>query len=320
MIDVMLLGIGSMVPLPGRWLSSALLRIGQSLVLLDCGEGTQVAMRERHWGFRKLDAICLSHLHADHCAGLPGLFHTIGNAGKRTPLTIYGPEGTIDVIRGLRAIAPHLPYDMTVTELADGAETEGPEGLRVAVAEGEHRVPVLAYRLERPRATRFQPDRARTLGVPIDQWSVLQHGEAVVVDGRTVEPHEVLGEAREGVALGFATDTRPTDAVRDVVRGVDLLISEATFGDDGDLDRAIRRGHMTFREAAALARDAEAGHLWLTHFSAAIMDPDIWRDNAAEVFPAVTVGHAGLSATLAFDGGYQPNTVSEGISDDPAVD
>src|SRR5690625_4770875 len=102
MIDVMLLGTGAMVPLPDRWLSSALVRVGSSLILLDCGEVTQIAMRERHWGFRRLDAICLSHMHADHVAGVPGLLHTVANAGKTSPLMIYGPVGTIDVITGLR--------------------------------------------------------------------------------------------------------------------------------------------------------------------------------------------------------------------------
>jgi ribonuclease Z len=309
MIDVMLLGTGAMVPLPDRWLSSALLRTGQSLILLDCGEGTQIAMRERHWGFRKLTTICLSHLHADHCAGLPGLFHTVANAGKRTPLAIYGPPGTFDVVRGLRAIVPKLPYDMAVTELTDGATVEGPEGVRITVAEGEHRVPVLAYRFDRPRARRFRSDRAQELGVPIDRWSVLQAGRAVVVGGRRVEPGDVLGEDREGVALGFVTDTRPVDGVKDLVRGVDLLISEATFGDDADIAKAVSRGHMTFREAATLARDAGAGHLWLTHFSAALEDPKAFVQYAADVKPEVTVGYAGLSATLAFDGGYRAVTV-----------
>src|SRR5690606_19806934 len=137
-------------------------RVGSSLILLDCGEGTQIAMRERHWGFRRLDAICLSHLHADHVAGIPGLLHTIANAGKTSPLEIYGPVGTIRVIEGLRTIAPVLPFDMVVHELDDGAAIEGPAGLAIRVAAGEHRVPVLGYRLERARAPRFDADRARS--------------------------------------------------------------------------------------------------------------------------------------------------------------
>jgi ribonuclease Z len=316
MIDVMLLGTGAMVPLPDRWLSSALLRTGRSLILLDCGEGTQIAMRERHWGFRRLTTICLSHLHADHCAGLPGLFHTVANAGKRSPLAIYGPPGTSDAVNGLRAIAPHLPFEVTVTELTDGATVEGPEGVQITVAEGEHRVSVLAYRFDRPRQRRFRSDRAVELGVPMDRWSELQAGRTVVVDGRTVEPGDVLGEHREGVALGFATDTRPIDDVRNLVHGVDLLISEATFGDDADIDKAIARGHMTFREAATLARDAEARHLWLTHFSAALEDPEAFVGFAADVMPEVTVGYAGLSATLAFEGGYRADTDANLEDDD----
>lgn len=308
MIDVMLLGTGAMVPLPDRWLSSALVRVGSSLVLLDCGEGTQIAMRERHWGFRRLDAICLSHLHADHVAGIPGLLHTIANAGKTTPLAIYGPSGTVEVIEGLRTIAPVLPFDVVVHELDDGAEVKGPAGLAIRAAAGEHRVPVLGYRLERARSRRFDPDRARALGVPVDLWSYLQRGERVAVDGLIVRPDQVLGEARPGVALGFVTDTRATPALRDLVAGVGLLISEGTYGDDAAAEGAERWGHMTFRQAATQARDAAVGHLWLTHFSAGMRDPEAWRENAATVFPDVTVGYAGLAATLAFDGGYRPAT------------
>jgi ribonuclease Z len=319
MIDVMLLGTGAMVPLPNRWLSSALVRVGGSLVLLDCGEGTQIAMRERHWGFRKLDAICLSHLHADHVAGIPGLLHTIANAGKRSPLAIYGPIGTIAVIEGLRTVAPVLPFDLLVRELRDGEEVEGPAGLAIRVAEGEHRVPVIGYRFDRARSRRFDPERARALGVPLPDWSVLQRGEPVIVAGREIAPGEVLGERRPGVALGFVTDTRATPALRDLIAGVDLLISEGTYGDDSAAEGAARYGHMTFRQAATQARDAGVGHLWLTHFSASMGRPEDWRHNAADVFPEVTIGRAGLAATLAFDAGYQPAADLPRADDDDAT-
>lgn len=313
MIDVMLLGTGAMVPLPGRWLSSALVWVGSSLVLLDCGEGTQVAMRERHWGFRRLDAVCISHLHADHTAGLPGLLHTLANADKTDPLTIYGPPGTAAMVRAVSVLAPYLPFDLYVHELGGGDEVEGPGGLSIRVAEGIHRIPVLGYRLALARAPRFAPEKATALGVPVDLWSVLQHGDAVVVGNRQVSPEEVTGEPRPGVALGFATDTRPCDPIRELVRGVDLLISEATYGSDDETGRARVRGHMTFREAATQAREADAGHLWLTHFSAGLDKPEAFLRNAEEVFPSVTVGYAGLEATLAFDGGYQPvGTPAEG--------
>src|SRR5699024_9640362 len=134
--------------------------------LFDCGEGTQVSMRRFHWGFKRLDAILLSHVHADHVAGLPGFFHTVANAGRTDPMHIYGPEGTIEVIKGLRTIAPWLRYDMVIHELQDGDTFELPSGLKGRVSVGDHRIPVLAYRLDAPRAPGFLPDRAEALDIP----------------------------------------------------------------------------------------------------------------------------------------------------------
>lgn len=312
MIDVMLLGTGAMVPLPKRWLSSALVRVADSLVLLDCGEGTQIAMRERHWGFRKLDAICLSHLHADHVAGVPGLLHTIANAGKTTPLMICGPVGTIEVVRALRAIAWEMPFEVIVQELDHGEEVSGPAGLRIRVAEGVHRVPVIAYRIELPRQPRFDPERATELGVPVTEWSRLQRGDRVQIDESIIEPSMVRGEERVGVALGFVTDTRATDELQELVRGVDLLIAEGTYGDDDRADGARAYGHMTFRQSARLAAGAGVGHLWLTHFSAGMEKPERWLGNATEEFANVTVGQSGLAARLNFDTGYQPFNDADG--------
>ena len=318
MIDVLLLGTGAMMPLPGRWLSSALVRVNGSLTLLDCGEGTQITMREFGWGFKRLDAICLTHQHADHVAGLPGLFHTVANAGRTEPMHVYGPPGTVDVITGLRVIAPHLPFDMVVHELDGGAEAVLPSGLMARTAYGEHRVPVLAYRFDLPRAPGFQVRKAKALGVPQQLWRALQHGRAVEVDGRTVEPSEVLGPARKGVSLGFVTDTRPGSAVRDLVHGVDLLISEGTYGDDADAPKAVQHGHMTFREAATLARDAGAGALWLTHYGVGLTEPAEWLDNARSVFPRTTLGVSGLQGRLTYRDGYEPADESSASSDSPA--
>lgn len=312
MIDVLLLGNGAMLPLPDRWLSSALIRMNGSLTLFDCGEGTQVTARRYHWGFKRIDAILLSHMHADHVAGLPGLFLTVSNAGRTEPMHIYGPAGTIEVITGLRVIAPWLRYDMVIHELDDGDTFELPSGLRGTVAAGDHRMPVLAYRLDAPRSPGFLPDRAEALGVPRRLWSVLQRGEPVEVDGRTIEPGEVMTSPREGVSLGLVTDTRPTDGIRDLVRGVDLLVSEATYGDDADLPKALEHKHMTYREAATQAREARARHLWLTHFGASMDDPHAFDANAREVFPNVELGHAGMTGRIAFDEGYVSGVAAGG--------
>jgi ribonuclease Z len=304
-IDVVLLGTGAMVPLPGRWLSSALIRVNGSLILFDCGEGTQIAMREVHWGFRRLDAICLSHLHADHVAGLPGLFHTVTNAGRTEPMHIFGPPGTRRVVDGLRVIASHLPYEVAVTELVDDETFGLPGGLAGSVREGSHRVPCLGYRLSAARQPAFRRDRAVALGVPRELWSRLQSGETIIVDGRPVRPADVLGEARPGIALGLVTDTRPTEALAELVRGVDLLICEATYGEDDERPKAELHGHMTLREAATLAGQANVKNLWLTHFGAGMMDPMSYRSFAQELFPPAEIGESGLTASLTFRRGYE---------------
>lgn len=305
MIDVVLLGTGAMVPLPGRWLSSVLIRVNGALILFDCGEGTQIAMRQVHWGFRRLDAICLSHLHADHVAGLPGLFHTVANAGRTGPLRIFGPAGTVDVVNGLRVIAPQLPYEIVVNELADGATFTLPEGLNGSVREGRHGVPCLGYRMSADRGPAFRRDRALALGVPRAEWSRLQDGETVIVDGSMVRPADVLGEDRTGISLGLITDTRPTEGLVELVRDVDLLICEATYGEDAELPKAERHGHMTIREAATLATQASVGNLWLTHFGAGMREPESYHSFAQSLFASTEIGHRGLTGSMTFRHHYE---------------
>lgn len=315
MIDLLLLGTGAMVPLPDRYLSSVLFRLGGSLNLIDCGEGTQMTWRRFHWGFKRLENIFITHHHADHVAGLPGLFHTVANAGRTEPMHIYGPAGTLRVIEGLRVIAPYLPYDMYVHELGDGDTFDLPNGIRGRVAYGDHRGPVLAYRFDLSRDPAFLPDRARELSVPQPAWGRLQRGEEVEVDGRVVRPADVLGEPRKGVSFALVTDTRPADSLVELVHGADLLICEGTYGDDADHPNAVEKRHMTFREAATIARDANVGSLWLTHFGVGMTDPDAWEHNARAVFPASQVGFAGLTGQITFEGGYRPGTLA--ASDSP---
>lgn len=310
MIDVMLLGTGAMVPLPGRHLSAVQFRVRSSLYLIDCGEGTQVAMRSFHWGFRKLDAIFLTHFHLDHVGGLPGLLHTLANSGKTDPLHIFGPEHSVEILQHFLILALPMPFEVHVTELADGDTFELPNGLRGRVASGEHRAPVLTYRFDIDRGRAFLPERAEALGVPRSDWSALQSGASLEVGGRTVQPDDVLSAPRRGVSFGIATDTRPVPSIATMMNGVDLLIAEGTYGDDADHEKAVSRGHMTFREAATLAREANVGALWLTHFGAGMTDPRGWRQNAADIFPDVTLGYSGLTGTIAFEKGLEPSSES----------
>jgi ribonuclease Z len=300
MIDLLLLGNGAMMPLPDRWLSCLLVRCRGELTLFDCGEGTQIPWRRFGWGFRRLGAICLSHWHADHVAGLPGLLHSLANAGRTEPVAIYGPVETERVVRGLRVIAPALPFDTVVHELAGGETIALPGGMTANTLVAAHRVPCLAYRVAVDRGRRFDPDRARALGVPIELWRPLQRGETVTWPDGSALPDDVLGKARRGISFGFVTDTRPLPSMPPFLAGVDLLICEGTYGDPADLGKAVENKHMTFAEAAAIARQAEAGALWLTHFSPALEHPEAFRSEASAIFPNVTLGYSGLTVTLSF--------------------
>lgn len=294
-LDLALVGTGGMMPLPRRWQASVLLRYRGHLILFDCGEGTQISLRTLGWGFKAIDAILISHVHGDHVAGVPGLLLTLGNAGRTERLTVLGPPGLTHVLNGLLRIAPHLPFELACHELSGGQDMTL-LGLNIRTAAADHHVPCVAYRIDVPRARRFLPDRARELGVPVAEWSRLQDGQP----WGTVQPDDVLGPPRRGVAVGLVTDTRPTRELVELVRGVDLLIEEGMYGDDADLERARDRKHMTYREAAEQAREAGVGELVLTHFSPSLTDPMAYLDNARSVFPRVEIGVDHLTRTLQF--------------------
>jgi ribonuclease Z len=239
-------------------------------------------------------------MHADHVAGLPGLLHALANSARTEPVGIFGPRGTVDVVSALRVLAPVLPYEVRVTELAGGEAFSLPGGLRGSCAAGEHALPVLGFRVDLRRDRAFRPDRARALGVPVGLWGSLQRGEGVRWDGGSADPDQVLGPPRAGLAIGYITDTRPLEALTALVRGVDLLVCEGTYGSDDDQAKAVANRHMTFRDAATVARDARAGRLWITHFSPAVENPAAFAPAATAIFPATTVASDGLATSLAF--------------------
>ena len=293
MLDVALVGTSGTMPLPGRWLASTLVRYGGHLVLFDCGEGTQISLRALGWGIKDIDLILISHVHGDHILGLPGLLLTQANSARTEPLRIVGPPGATDVVKSLLVVAPHLPFEVRMYEFSGGDCLEL-DDLRVTCALGDHRVPCLGYRLDLPRGARFLPERARALGVPLEDWKRLQRGESV----GNVAPADVTGPPRRGLAVSLMTDTRPTEALAALANGVDILVCEGTFGSDEDQPRAVERKHMTFREAAALAAQAEAKQLVLTHFSPALVNPEEFATNAREVFPNTVVGCDHLTFNL----------------------
>ena len=295
MLDIALVGTGGMLPLPNRWLASVLLRYSNHLVLFDCGEGTQISLRQLGWGIKDIDLILISHVHGDHVTGLPGLLLSQANSERTQPLRIVGPPGFCTILQGLRVVAPYLPFEVHCQELAED-DCLTLDELQITCTPGEHHVPQRTYRLELPRAPRFLPERARELGVPLEDWKRLQRGEVV----GDVQPADVLGTPRRGLSVGLVTDTRPTDRIASLIQDVDLLICEGTYGSDDDRSRAVERRHMTFREAATLANRAGVRQLLLSHFSPALVNPEAYADNARQVFPNSIVGHDHLTLSLRF--------------------
>jgi ribonuclease Z len=298
-IDVCLVGTGGTMPIPGRALASALVRVGPEMILFDCGEGTQVAMRAPGWGFGGLSTICLTHVHADHIAGLPGLLLTLGTSGRTAPVRIFGARFTAEVVEALRILAPRLPYAVEVRELR-GGESFPIAGGTMRTLALRHHVPCLAYRLDVARGRRFQPERARELGVPLDLWRQLQDGKTADWPGGRAVPDDVLGPPRPGLALAYVTDTRPVDTLPEFVRGVDLLICESTYLAPGDEERAAEHDHMHLSETCQIAAAGQVRRLWLTHFSPAVPDPAAHADEAVALCPIAEIGRDGMTTTLAF--------------------
>src|SRR5260370_5365568 len=284
-----MLGTCGMMPLPGRWLSCALLRCGSTLTLLDCGEGTQIPWKSLGWGFRQLGAICCTHMHADHVAGLPGVLFMVAHAGRTEPLDIYGPPGTIYVVEGLRRIVAELPFAVQMHELKSGEHFALPGGLQGSCNAAAHGVPCLAYRLELERNPAFLPEQAQALGLPVQLWSRLQRGETLEYSGQMITPEQVLGPPRRGISLAFITDTRPTQQLSAFAHDVDLLICESMYDDPGDLPLAKAHAHMLAEEAAHIAQAAGARSFLLRHFCSPITRPP-WAGKAAQHLVSNGVG------------------------------
>jgi len=275
-----------------------LLRNGSTLTLFDCGEGTQIPWKSLGWGFRQLGAICFTHMHADHVAGLPGVLFMVAHAGRTEPLDIYGPPGTAYVIEGLRRIAAEMPYPIQIHELKSGEQFALPGGLQGSCAAASHGVPCLAYRAELLRKPAFQVEKAQALGLPVQLWSRLQHGEALEYNGQIITPQQVLGPPRRGISLAFITDTRPTKALSEFARDVDLLICESMYDDPGDLVLARANAHMLAEESAGIAQAAGAQALLLTHFSPKIVDTSLAERAARQIFANSRAARDGMVVTL----------------------
>lgn len=301
MLKVTLLGTGGMMPLKARALASAMLEANGRRLLIDCGEGTQVQIRACGMGFKAIDGVLITHFHGDHVSGLPGLLMSMGNQGREAPLLIAGPPGLTHVVNSLRVIAPELPFEILFHEI-DPASPQpfACAGLEIAPFALRHGMPCLGYRMTLNRPGKFLPEQARKNGVPMKLWSVLQKQPSAEWEGVTYTRDMVLTPPRRGIAVTYATDTRPTESLREAARDCDLLIAEAMFGDLDKLDRARESGHMLMAEAAQIARDAGARRLWFTHYSPAMPEPGRFLDAARAICPAAELGEDGKQIDLPY--------------------
>lgn len=301
MIDVCLLGTGGVMPLPGRWLSSALIRYNGKMILIDCGEGTQIPIRLAGWGFKAIDAVLITHYHGDHIAGLPGLLLTIGNSGRIEPLTLVGPPSIKKVVEGLTVIAPELPYELKFIEMPDSKEAETQlNGLIINSMPADHTVTCLCYSVLLKRQGKFDVTTANKLKIPVKYYKQLQQGQQVEVSGKIIKPGMVVGPERRGIKVCYCTDTRPTDKLIDFAREADLLISEGMYGSNEELEKAIQKKHMTFTESAEIAMNAKVQALWLTHYSPSLTEPGKYINEAKKIFPNTQAGTDLLMKTLMF--------------------
>lgn len=300
MLDVCLLGSGGMMPLPYRWLTSLMVRYNGSSLLIDCGEGTQVAIKEKGWSFKPIDVICFTHYHGDHISGLPGLLLTMGNADRTEPLTLIGPRGLERVVNALRVIAPELPFEIRFLEITEPEQEFVLNGYRLKAFRVNHNVLCYGYTLELDRAGKFDPVRAMEAEIPKPYWRLLQRGETVEEAGSVYTPDMVLGAPRKGIKLTYCTDTRPTVSIRENAADSDLFICEGMYGEKDKAAKAAEYKHMTFYEAANLAKEAGVKEMWLTHYSPSLTRPEEYMEDVRAIFPATKAGKDGMTTELNF--------------------
>lgn len=301
MLDICLLGTGGMMPLPYRWLTSLMVRYNGKSILVDCGEGTQIAMKEKGWSPKPIDIICFTHYHADHISGLPGMLLTMGNAERTEPLLLIGPKGLNRVVSSLRVIAPELPFEINCMELNENEETIELEGFRIEAFRVNHNVICYGYSILVDRIGKFQIEKALELGIDKRYWNPLQKGETIQTETGILTPDMVLGEPRKGLKVTYCTDSRPTEGIVKNATSADLFICEGMYGEPEKQAKAKEYKHMTFYEAARMAAKAEVSQLWLTHYSPSLIRPEDYIKEVKTIFPNTIAAKDGRTIELRFE-------------------
>jgi ribonuclease Z len=288
-LDVVFLGTAGSTPTAQRAPAATLIRRGGERLLVDCAEGTQRQLLRSSVGLPDLEEVFLTHYHADHYLGLPGMLKTFALRGREVPMTVYGPPGLADLFGSLRRLTGRLSFDVRLRELQPRERLER-DGYTIEVFAVNHGVSGVGYALvEGGRPGRFDDEAADALGVPFGpERGVLQRGEPVTLaNGTVVRPEQVVGEARPGRTIVMAGDSAPSEHVVSAAQGADLLVHEATFCEE-EADRARETMHSTAGEAAAVALAAGVKLLALTHLSNRYFGPEVARE-ARAVFPQTVV-------------------------------
>jgi len=304
MADICLLGTGGMMPLKDRFLTGLYAEYSGKAVLIDCGEGMQVAIAAHGLKMSRIELILITHCHADHVAGLPGLLLSIGNSSRTEPLYIAAGRSTMPAVEKLISICGGLPYEIRLTELAeDRADTFTADMidpmLTVNTLPLSHRVSCLGYSLLLKRRPTFLPEKARELGVPVEFWKRLHSGESVTLsDGRSIASREVTGEIKPPVKITYATDTLPIAELTEFACGSDLFVCEGMYGLPEKKESMIEKRHMLMQDACNIALKAQVKRLWLTHYSPAEKEPSVYSDGLRGIFPGTVVSEDGIKITL----------------------
>jgi ribonuclease Z len=311
MLDVILAGTGGMMPLPKRFLTTLFVELEGRAILIDCGEGTQVALKRCDCKLSRIKMLLITHFHADHISGLPGLLLSLGNAGKTDSLIIAGPRGLRRIVESLTVICPGLPFALDIREI----DTKEPSSFEWIDDEAHshantphfmitslpmrHRIPCLGYFLELKRPPVFNPEKAKNLDIPLKYYRVLHSGESVTLDdGRVITTEMVTDGLRKPVKISYCTDSAPFASIADFAYESDLFICEGMYADEAMREKMEDKHHMLFSDAAKLAKQANVKELWLTHFSPAEINPKAGLPGVRRIFENTVIPTDGYHKEL----------------------